>query len=328
MRRASLTLLGVALLLGAARAAAEAPDDTRAHADALFREGQELMTAGRTAEACEKLAESQRLDPKVGRLLNVAYCHEQQGRVAAAWSEYNEASAMAQQAGQAERVAFAKERAGKMAAQLTFLRLDLSAAPEVSEVELDQKPMAREAWTTPFPIDPGPHTLLFAAKGFKTRTESVTASTPGTVRIAVAALDREPQPVEPAAKAPAPVESTSPPSAIARDTGSQSSTTVGWALGGVGVLALGVGGAFALHAKSLRDQADPMCPNKSCTPDGEALIDDARGSATAATIAIAAGAVAIGVGVFLLVRSLSSRVARADAGRLVVKFAPPLGGRF
>ena len=86
------TLLPFALLTGLsleARARADAlpVGDTRAQADDEFNEGKRLMDAGDTAAACAKFAHSQELDPKLGRLLNLAFCHEQQGKTASAWSE-------------------------------------------------------------------------------------------------------------------------------------------------------------------------------------------------------------------------------------------------
>jgi len=45
-------------------------------ADALFRQGRELLEQERFAEACVKLAESQRLDPKLATLMYLADCHE------------------------------------------------------------------------------------------------------------------------------------------------------------------------------------------------------------------------------------------------------------
>ena len=111
----------------------------RARADTLFREGQSLVTAGQTAAGCAKLEESQRIDPKLGRLLNVAYCHEQLGKTATAWGEYNQAAALALQSHQAERESFARDRAAALSRKLSFVQLDLAAAPGVSELKLDGK---------------------------------------------------------------------------------------------------------------------------------------------------------------------------------------------
>src|SRR5580692_6130162 len=94
--RRPLPLAVAALLAGAvtlARSMAGAQPSTGAPnvtvADAVFREAQGLLAQGKTHEACEKFAESNRLDPQLGTLLNLAVCHEQEERTATAWSDYD-----------------------------------------------------------------------------------------------------------------------------------------------------------------------------------------------------------------------------------------------
>src|SRR5262245_37563455 len=50
-----------------------------AAAEALFREGRQLMDSGAIAQACVKFEESLRLDPALGTMLNLAVCEERAG---------------------------------------------------------------------------------------------------------------------------------------------------------------------------------------------------------------------------------------------------------
>ena len=70
------------------------------------------MGEGKFDEACPKLAESQRLDPGGGTILNLAVCHQGQGRFASAWSEFREAIDLARTDGRRNREQLALEHSG------------------------------------------------------------------------------------------------------------------------------------------------------------------------------------------------------------------------
>jgi hypothetical protein len=306
-----------ALAFASASARAQSTDDSRARADTLFREGQDLMTAGQVQTACAKLEESQRLDPKIGRLLNVAYCHEQLGKVATAWSEYNQAAALALQTKQAERESFARKQANQLAHKLSFIRLDLSAAPDVAQVTLDGSVLAREQWSVPFPVDPGDHSLVFGAPGRKSHTQSVAVAGPGTMRVTVEALEADTSASAtaetPAAPPPAPPVSSLETPQPEQPAAPRPSRTPAWIVGGIGVAALGVGAGFGLRALSLKSDADTDCPNHECNAQGTSKIDDAKTAALISTIGLAVGAVGVGVGAWLFLRVPSpSNAARAQ----------------
>jgi hypothetical protein len=311
------TLLALALATTFARA--QSTDDARARADTLFREGQDLMSAGQLPTACAKLEESQRLDPKIGRLLNVAYCHERLGRTATAWSEYNQAAALALQTRQSEREQFARKQANQLAHKLSFIQLDLAAARDVSQVTVDGASLSRDQWAVPFPIDPGDHALTFGAAGRKTRTQTVSISAAGTTRVPVEGLEPEGDTFTSSAAPSSASPSGAAPSASQPESQSlaeqpaapapKRNRTPGWIIGGIGVAALGVGAGFGLQAMSLKNDADPNCPNHQCNAQGNSSIDDAKTAATISTVGFAVGAVGVAVGAWLLLRPPSSSAA-------------------
>src|SRR5215471_15410206 len=62
-----------------------------AQAEALFREGKDLMAKGKVAEACAAFDASQKLEPEVTTLLNLAACREKNDQLATAWGLFLEA---------------------------------------------------------------------------------------------------------------------------------------------------------------------------------------------------------------------------------------------
>src|SRR5262245_753369 len=93
-------LVGVAVLLRAEAARAQAPDPSaRALAVQLFDQAESLSAERRFAEACPKYAESYRLDPQLGALIHLADCLEQNGQLASAWGSFRDAAELATKRG-------------------------------------------------------------------------------------------------------------------------------------------------------------------------------------------------------------------------------------
>jgi hypothetical protein len=312
-------------------ARAQAVDSGRAHADALFAEGQQLMSAGQIPAACERFEQSQREDPKLGRLLNMAYCHQQLGKTATAWAEYNQAAAVAVQSHQSERETFARARAAELAAKLSFVRLDMQAGVDVALVSVDGRPLPRDQWAVPFPIDPGVHQITVEAPGHQARTKSVKVDDAQTVHVPIEPLDALPPPeasAAPAGPTPLPSQPASGGAGGGADTSDAGShhvaRTVGWVVGALGVAGLGVGTGFAIRAMSLKNEADPSCKNKLCDPHGLSLIGDATTSATISTVGFVVGLVGVAAGGWLILDPLGSPT-KATA-RVDVYGGPGRGG--
>ena len=82
-------LLLVSALLASTPARAQDARDPAA-AEALFREGRTAAQKKDFTTACAKFRESNRLDPAVGTVFNIADCEERLGRLATSWTLFQE----------------------------------------------------------------------------------------------------------------------------------------------------------------------------------------------------------------------------------------------
>lgn len=313
---ARASALGIAVMAIAANAAAVPPSkEVRVAAMALFDEGRALMAAGKYAEACPKLAESQRIDPGIGTLFNLSDCYERIGRTASAWVGFRDVAAEARGAGQGKREQAARERAAALEPKLSKLSIVVapeSAAPGL-EIARDGAPVTKVLWGTAVPVDPGAHTVAATAPGRKRWETKVVLEKPGVVIVAVpvleASADAPPPsstgtspraPLAPTASAAPPGPSSGPPDA--RPGGWRA--PLGIVVMGVGVAGLGVGTALGFVAKSTFNASneDGHCDAEGfCDPTGLDLRDEAVTQGTVGTaVFIAGAALAVGGGILWL----------------------------
>jgi hypothetical protein len=288
MRRTFAGVFVAAMVAGRVAHADGTPSQAdRALAQTLFDEARTLMEAKRYAEACPKLAESDRLDPGGGTLLNLGVCHENEGKLARAWVELNEALSRAVRDGRKDREDLAREHVTALAAKVTRIRVVLAAADARATgvlVKLDGEEV--RSLSSPLPVDPGPHKLVASAAGKREALVAFEAAANGKVQdVIVPALENAPSD----AAGPNPAE------------GGSGRRTAGFILGGAGVAAIGVGAFFGVSALGKHSDADALCPEKRCSnPMSVSLQDEAITAAWIANIAIGAGLVALGIGGYLV----------------------------
>ena len=311
----------LALSLVAIPARAEERDP--AAAQALFDQGIELVSAGKFAEACPKLAESQRLDPGIGTQFHLANCYEQVGRVASAWALFLEVASVARASNQSDRENVASARARKLESRLPKLTLSIPEARRLPGLEIrrDGSAVGSAQWGTPMPIDPGSHELSVSAPGRKTASRTVTLREAEKQTFEVPEL--EVAPVEPAAATPA-----APAEPKAEQAGSRPTALI-VALGGLGLVGVGVGTAFGVMAKSDNDDSKQYCrvddPNL-CQPEGVALRESAMKNGNISTVAFLVGGAALaGAGVLWLVTGSSGE--KTGAASLDLRAGVSLSGR-
>ena|GEM_PF-1170158 len=177
-------LLGVSALLSVGRALAAESD-----AERLFREGRSLVVERRFAEACPKLEESQRLEPRLGTKLNVAFCHERLGKIATAWSGFREALITARATGDVAREGFARARVDALEPRVPWLRVREAAGADADQLTilLDGAPFAPSSWDEALPVDPGEHALVAAHRGEEYWRTTVTLRESEHVDVAIPA---------------------------------------------------------------------------------------------------------------------------------------------
>ena len=168
MRRMCVAIaLGIAVSSSAApgSALADSTPEEKGAATVLFRDARAMMDRGDVAAACRRFEESQRLDPLPGTLLNMAVCHEKEGRTATAWVEFRDAAALARRDARDDRVTLAEEHMKGLEPRLSTVRIVVGMRADVPslEVTLDGSRLARPAWDTPLPVDPGEHVVKASA---------------------------------------------------------------------------------------------------------------------------------------------------------------------
>lgn len=312
--------LAVAFLLLARTAPSAAQGTNKVLAEELFRQGQALMQEERYAEACAKLAESQKLDPGTGTLLNLAVCHERQGKLATAWAEYSEVVTLAQRDGRPDRVAYAQERLAAVEPRLSRLKIELSPNTDVPglEVRLDGETVGRAALGVAVPIDSGVHSVSASAPGKVSWEQTVdVAAGPVVQAIAIppladAAGDAS---TGPAAPTPGPRDSTKGDGRVQR--------WIGYGVAGLGVVGVGIGAVFGLNAISKHNESNEAgCEGNRCPPDAAAIREEAQQAGNVSTIAFIAGTAALAGGVTLLLTAPSAKPEPASTGSVRVRVLP------
>jgi len=282
-----------AAALGLARPSSAAPDEVSTRrADELFREGQRLFDAGKIQEACARFAESRRLDPTLGALLNLANCHEAEGKTASAHAEFDEAAKLAAQRGPAEREreGLARDHLLALEKKTSYVALEIGPGAALAEIKVDGQALDRAAWAAPIPLDPGDHAITFAAPGKKTLSKTVKIAEPGTQKLAVPALEDE-------------SSGLPPPPPPPPDDG-RGRRIAGFVAGGVGLVGIGVGSYFGIRAASKQSAAQGHCAGRFCDPEGLSLDRDAHGSATVSTVLFGVGIAGLAAGAVLVLTSL------------------------
>jgi hypothetical protein len=303
---AALTAAAFALGVGLTARGEVSPED-RALAESLFLQARQLIAEGRHAEACPKLAESQRLDPAGGTLLNLAACWEAERKFISAWVAFHEALGVARRDGRSDREKFALTRIEGLRSRLSFLTVRLAPSRDVAGLELrrDRAVMRPAQLGAVIPLNPGPVTLEATAPGREPWRRVVDLKPGEHAVVVVPPL----APLRLARVAPPASGATTSLAVAATPTSPHRARLVsGVVVGAASLASLAVGTYFGVSAISKANDVGAHCQGDVCDETGISLDRAARRAAVAADVTIAVGIVGAAVATYLLVTALRRRV--------------------
>ena len=280
-------------------------DSRVASAELLFREGRALLEREAYAQACPKLEQSHRLDPALGTLLLLAFCHEKIGRTATAYAEYTRGATLAEQAGDSKKAAQSRRWAEALLPRLSTVQLDVDEPASGLRVQLGGSDVDQTQWGTRVVTDPG--TQLLRAEAPRCEAYEIQISVPRNGNVVVRVPPLKPTP-----------EGPDPDASPGQPTGFWQSSTPGWIAAGVGIVGVGVGSFFGLRAVSRNNDSDDFCnASNRCSDQGLALRDQALVDARISTVSMAVGVVGLAAGAVLLWPHVTGRTSVAPGSARV-----------
>lgn len=264
-------------------------------ARADFQRALELKHAGDWASALKLFREVSQVKMTPQVRYHIATCEENLGQLVVALGGYE--LALAQAEGMPEEFQTEVEAAvTSLRARIPKIVIQRGKGAEAANVQLDEVQLGSSKLGTEIPLDPGPHTVMAVAPGFKKSTRTVTLLESATETVIV---DLEPllegSPVSPSAARSEKAEAA--PSGYG---------IWPYVIGGAGVATIVLGTVLLPVSQGKVGEADELCPDRDCRDvsrsdwdEANQIISDARTLETVGWVAVGAGTLALGTGVVL-----------------------------
>lgn len=274
-------------------ALAAKPADAAA-AQAQFERGRRAAAEGDWPLACASFAESQRLDPGAGTLMNWATCEARQGKLASAWQHFHEAAALLQPGD--DRTSFVQQQIHELSRRLPRLTLHLSPrAPRAARVLRNGTELGQASLGVPLPVDPGRIELFVTCQGRQPRRSLVTIAEGEALDVTLEVGARS----EAASATPATRPQNLAPATLQRD--------LGMSLVALGSLGVGLGLASGVVVSSRKRTTDEHCPAERCDEVGLRAAQSGERWLVVNTVSWSVGAVALVTGSALWLTSPSKQ---------------------
>jgi len=306
--------LALALLAGSTTAAAQDTKDS--DAERLFREGQKLMEERNFGAACPKFEAAYTKDRALGTLINLAFCHKEQGAIWYAWLEFREAESKAIELNRADRRDFAKQRLAELEKSLPKVIIDNPQKVPLTDILVEDRKVWEAERGAVFAAESGERKITFKAKGKKAATKIINVASGQKVQH-VSVPEMEDGTDEPPVVAVVPPkdkdkDKVEPPTKKAEANDGSTQRALGWVAVGIGGVAAVVGTITGISTLT-SDCASNGCPAMGRTPQQTEAIDSANSSGAISTVSFVIAALGVGGGLILIFTAPSASSATASS---------------
>jgi len=175
------------LAVAAAFAAPARAQPAGAQAEIMFRNAKRLLSQGKIAEACASFDASQKLEPTISTLLNLANCREKNGQLATAWGLFLDAERDTRASTDADGKQLhqvAISHATKLEPRLSTLSIVVPAdrRPTGLEIRRGNDVLDAVMWNQALPIDGGTYKIVARAAGVPEWSTSVVIANEGDTK--------------------------------------------------------------------------------------------------------------------------------------------------
>lgn len=298
-------LIVMGALLGTSAAARAQDTRDPAAAEELFRQGRTAAEKKDYTTACSKFRESNRLDPAVGTVFNIADCEEKLGRLATSWTLFQEV--VQRLPASDDRRGIAEKRLQKLEPRVPKLTIHLARSDRSDiVVKRDGVTLGNASLDTPLPVDPGDHTVVVEAPGTRPAEFHATIAEGQSNTLAVNIGEAAPTT---AISLQTPVPETPQP-APANHTGA-------YVVGGIGAAALVTGVVAGVLTLGKKSTVNSECVGKECTQAGVDAASSGKTLGVITTVGLITGAVGLGAATYLFVSAPSPAESARGSAYLV-----------
>lgn len=305
---AALIIAGSLTIGSTARAADPTPEDI-AQARSLGEQGQAALDAKKFVEAEKLFSAAAALYPVAPTLpLGTARALAGQGKLIQARETYNKIvreSDKVQGGPAAFKAAIESARAESdaLASKIGSVTVVVDG-PKEARVTLDDGQIPAAAWGLPRPIDPGTHKLAATMPGYKPAALTFDVADGAKVDQKLTLVKDDGT----SAAVVDPNKGTNQGNGGpvgggdgGASQGSSSRKTIGYVVGGVGVVGIGVGVVAGLVALGDKDSLSKACKNGKCPPTQQSNVNAYNTMGTLSTVGFVVGGLALAGGIVLIV---------------------------